>query len=66
MNKKVLCAPKKQTKRKICKLTLAGFYNATAFIGELAILKASSRWVRSLPFGAAAGAGGFVFVTPDF
>jgi hypothetical protein len=61
-----VCVKKRTNKGKKCKLMLAGFDNATAFVSELAILQARGRGVRSFPFCAAAGAGGFVFVAPYF
>jgi hypothetical protein len=66
MRIKKCCVHLKKDKQKRKKLTFTRFYNATTFICELAVLQACSRGVRAFPFGAAAGACGFVFVTPDF
>jgi hypothetical protein len=47
-------------------LVFSRFYDASAFIRKLTVLQANSIFVGAFPFGAAAGTGGFVFVTPDF
>ena len=47
-------------------LALTCFYYATAFVSELTVLQTSGGRVGAFPFRATAGAGSFVFVTPDF
>jgi hypothetical protein len=47
-------------------LVFSRFDDSAAFISELAVFEACSVAGRAFPFSSAAGAGGFVFVGPDF
>ena len=44
----------------------AGFYDASAFVGVLAVFETCCGFVGSFPFSSTFGAHGFVFITPNF